>query len=247
MIALRELGGLLSSLSGTLASVDSSPNVVTWVILSDATGARHERLYIQARIGDRAFVSLRPEPQRLLLAILAGWVVVFATDFLFMTLDETGLCGDKIALAPGIRHAHLVLLDIGRAISDRHHFRDCLGEGLRGGSMGAAVPSACSWACFSKPGPSFCLLSCPCRPIRDRVVPRGLVQAVLLGIVTSRVFKPAAAAASIMQDRPLRSPDHLVRRLANRREAPSSKSQTPNPKEFPSTEIPKIWTSPLGI
>ena len=45
--------------------------------------------------------------KRLLLAIVAGLVMVFATDFLIHELWlSAGLRSDQTALAPGIRHDH---------------------------------------------------------------------------------------------------------------------------------------------
>ena len=136
--------------------------------------------------------------KRLLLAILAGWVVVFATDFIIHEL--------------WMRPVYAATKSLWRPESDMPTYFCWIlvaqflivttfvivwAKGFAGGSMGAAVAFGLLMGAFQQ---TWAIILYAVMPVPAELAIKwflaGLVQAVLLGIVTSLVYKPAAAPVS---------------------------------------------------
>ncbi len=136
--------------------------------------------------------------KRLILAILAGWVVIFATDFL---IHELWLGPLYAATKPLWRP------------EDEMHTRICWmffaqflivatfvivwAKGFAGRSVGAAVVFGLLMGIFQQ---TWAIILFVVLPMPAELAVKwffgGLVQAVLLGIVTSLVYKPPQPSAA---------------------------------------------------
>jgi len=133
--------------------------------------------------------------KRLLLAILAGWVVIFATDYLI----------HELWLAP-LYAANKPLWRAEDEIQTRVCWIFCAqflivatfvivwAKGFAGGSTGTAVTFGLLMGLFQQ---AWAMISFAIMPLPAELAIKwffaGLLQAVLLGIVTSLVYKPAAS------------------------------------------------------
>ena len=135
--------------------------------------------------------------KRLILAILAGWVVVFATDYL---IHELWLGPVYAATKPLWRpesemHTHFCWMFCAQFLIDTT-FVIVWAKGFAGRSIGAAVSFGLLMGVFQQ---TWAIILFVVMPLPAELAIKwffaGLVQAVLLGIVTSLVYKPAAAAA----------------------------------------------------
>ena len=131
--------------------------------------------------------------KRLLLAILAGWVVVFATDFL---IHELWLGPVYAATKPLWRpesdmSTYFCWMLVAQFLIVTT-FVIVWAKGFAGRSIGAAVSFGLLMGVFQQ---TWAIILFAVMPLPAELAIKwflaGLVQAVLLGIVTSLVYKPA--------------------------------------------------------
>ena len=136
--------------------------------------------------------------KRLILAILAGWAVIFATDFL---IHELWLGPVYAATKPLWRpedemHTHMCWMFFAQFLIVTT-FVIVWAKGFAGRSIGAAVSFGLLMGVFQQ---TWAIILFVVMPLPAELAIKwflaGLVQAVLLGIVTSLVYKPAPATAS---------------------------------------------------
>lgn len=134
--------------------------------------------------------------KRLLLAILAGWVVVFATDYL---IHELWLGPVYAATKPLWRpesemHTHFCWMLVAQFLIVAT-FVIVWAQGFAGRSIGAAVSFGLLMGVFQQ---TWAIILFVVMPLPAELAIKwflaGLVQAVLLGIVTSLVYKPAPSS-----------------------------------------------------
>jgi hypothetical protein len=134
--------------------------------------------------------------KRLLLAILAGWVVVFATDYL---IHELWLGPVYAATKPLWRpesemHTHFCWMLVAQFLIVAT-FVIVWAKGFAGRSIGAAVSFGLLMGVFQQ---TWAIILFVVMPLPAELAIKwflaGLVQAVLLGIVTSFVYKPAPSS-----------------------------------------------------
>jgi hypothetical protein len=134
--------------------------------------------------------------KRLLLAILAGWVVVFATDYL---IHELWLGPVYAATKPLWRpesemHTHICWMFLAQFLIVTT-FVIVWAKGFAGRSMGAAISFGVLMGVFQQ---TWAIILFVVMPVPAELAIKwflaGLVQAVLLGIVTSLVYKPAPSS-----------------------------------------------------
>lgn len=136
--------------------------------------------------------------KRLLLAILAGWVVVFATDYL---IHELWLGPVYAATKPLWRPesempTYFCWMFVAQFLIVAT-FVIVWAKGFAGRSIGAAVSFGLLMGVFQQ---TWAIILFVVMPLPAELAIKwflaGLVQAVLLGIVTSLVYKPATSSAS---------------------------------------------------
>jgi len=134
--------------------------------------------------------------KRLLLAILAGWVVVFATDYL---IHELWLGPVYAATKPLWRpesemHTHICWMFLAQFLIVTT-FVIVWAKGFAGRSMGAAISFGLLMGVFQQ---TWAIILFVVMPVPAELAIKwflaGIVQAVLLGIVTSLVYKPAPSS-----------------------------------------------------
>lgn len=135
--------------------------------------------------------------KRLLLAILAGWVLIFATDFL---VHELWLGPVYAATQPLWRPqsdmaTYFCWLLVAQFLIVTT-FVIVWAKGFAGRSIGAAVSFGLLMGVFQQ---TWAIILFAVMPVPAELSIKwflaGLVQAVLLGIVTSLVYKPAPSPA----------------------------------------------------
>ena len=136
--------------------------------------------------------------KRLLLAILAGWVVVFATDFLIHELWMGPVyAATKSLWRPESDMPTYFCWILVAQFLIVTTFVIVWAKGFAGGSMGAAVTFGLLMGVFQQ---TWAIILFAVMPVPAELAIKwflaGLVQAVLLGIVTSLVYKPAPLTAS---------------------------------------------------
>lgn len=135
--------------------------------------------------------------KRLLLAILAGWVVVFATDYLIHEVWLAPLyAATKPLWRPGSEIATRFCWMFVAEFLIVTTFVIVWAKGFAGRSIGAAISFGLIMGVFQQTWPIilFVVMPLPAELVIKWFL-AGLVQAVLLGIVTSLVYKPAPAPA----------------------------------------------------
>ena len=135
--------------------------------------------------------------KRLLLAILAGWVVVFATDFL---IHELWMGPVYAATKPLWRpesdmSTYFCWLLVAQFLIVTT-FVIVWAKGFAGRSIGTAVSFGLLMGVFQQ---TWAIILFAVMPLPAELAMKwffaGLVQAVVLGIVTSLIYKPAPAVA----------------------------------------------------
>ena len=136
--------------------------------------------------------------KRLILAILAGWVVVFATDYLIheLWLGPVYEATKSIWRPEEQMHTHICWMFFAQFLIVAT-FVIVWAKGFAGGSMGTAVTFGLLMGAFQQ---TWAIILFVVLPIPGELAVKwfigGLVQAVLLGIVTSLVYKPAPASTA---------------------------------------------------
>lgn len=134
--------------------------------------------------------------KRLILAILAGWVVIFATDFLIhhFWLGPVYEATKSIWRPEEEMQTRMCWMFVAQFLIVAT-FVIVWAKGFAGRSMGAAVIFGLLMGVFQQ---TWALILFVVLPIPGELAVKwligGLVQAVLLGIVTSLVYKPAASS-----------------------------------------------------
>lgn len=135
--------------------------------------------------------------KRLLLAILTGWVVVFATDYL---IHELWMGPVYAATKPLWRSesempAYFCWILVAQFLIVTT-FVIVWAKGFAGRSIGAAVSFGLLMGIFQQ---TWAIILFAVMPLPAELAMKwffaGLVQAVVLGIVTSLIYKPAPASA----------------------------------------------------
>jgi len=135
--------------------------------------------------------------KRLILAILAGWLVIFATDFL---IHELWLGPLYQATKPLWRpedemHTRLCWMFLAQFLIVAT-FVTVWAKGFAGRGIGAAVSFGLLMGVFQQ---TWVIILFVVMPLPAELAAKwfvsGLVQAVLLGIVTSLVYKPKLPSA----------------------------------------------------
>jgi hypothetical protein len=135
--------------------------------------------------------------KRLILAILAGWVVIFATDFLIhhLWLGPIYEATKSIWRPEEEMHTHMCWMFCAQFLIVAT-FVIVWAKGFAGGSMGTAVTFGLLMGVFQQ---TWAIILFVVLPLPGELAVKwflgGLVQAVLLGIVTSLVYKPAPPSA----------------------------------------------------
>jgi tryptophan-rich sensory protein len=135
--------------------------------------------------------------KRLILAIIAGWVVIFATDFLIhnLWLGPVYEATKPLWRPEGEMHTHICWMFLAQFLIVAT-FVIVWAKGFAGGSMGAAVTFGLLMGVFQQ---TWAIILFVVLPMPGELAVKwfvgGLVQAVLLGIVTSLVYKPAPSSA----------------------------------------------------
>jgi hypothetical protein len=132
--------------------------------------------------------------KRLLLAILAGWVLVFATDYLIHEVWLGPLyAANKPLWRPESEMATYFCWILGAQFLIVTTFVIVWAKGFAGRSIGAAVSFGLLMGLFQQ---TWTMISFAVMPLPGELAIKwflaGLVQAMLLGLVTSVVYKPAA-------------------------------------------------------
>jgi len=133
--------------------------------------------------------------KRLLLAILAGWLVIFATDFLIHELWLGPLYQATKALwRPETEmHTQICWMFFAQFLIVLT-FVLVWAKGFAGRSIGAAIAFGLLMGIFQQ---TWAIILFVVMPLPGELAVKwfvgGLVQAVLLGIVTSLVYKPVAS------------------------------------------------------
>src|SRR5688572_11847754 len=136
--------------------------------------------------------------KRLLLAVLAGWVLVFATDFLIHELWMGPVyAATKSLWRPEADMPTYFCWILVAQFLIVTTFVIVWARGFAGGSMGAAVTFGLLMGVFQQ---TWAIILFAVMPVPAELAIKwffaGLVQAVLLGIVTSLVYKPAPVSVS---------------------------------------------------
>jgi hypothetical protein len=136
--------------------------------------------------------------KRLILAILAGWIVICATDFLIhdLWLGPVYQATKSIWRPDEEMHTHICWMFFAQFLIVAT-FVIVWAKGFVGGSMGTAVTFGLLMGVFQQ---TWAIILFVVLPIPAELAVKwfigGLVQAVLLGIVTSLVYKPAPPSAA---------------------------------------------------
>ena len=135
--------------------------------------------------------------KRLILAILSGWVVICATDFLIhdLWLGPVYEATKSIWRPETEMHTRICWMFFAQFLIVAT-FVIVWAKGFAGGSMGTAVTFGLLMGVFQQTWAMilFVVLPMPAE-LAVKWFIGGLVQAVLLGIVTSLVYKPAQPSA----------------------------------------------------
>ena len=135
--------------------------------------------------------------KRLIFAIIAGWVVIFATDFLIHNLWLGPLYqATKPLWRPETEmHTHICWMFFAQFLIVAT-FVIVWAKGFAGRSIGAAISFGLLMGVFQQ---TWAIILFVVMPLPGELAVKwfigGLVQAVLLGIVTSLVYKPAPTPA----------------------------------------------------
>jgi hypothetical protein len=135
--------------------------------------------------------------KRLIFAILAGWVVIFATDFLIHNLWLGPLYqATKPLWRPETEmHTHICWMFLAQFLIVST-FVLIWAKGFAGRSVGAGVSFGLLMGLFQQ---TWAIILFVVMPLPAELAVKwffgGLAQAVLLGIVTSLVYKPAPMPA----------------------------------------------------
>jgi hypothetical protein len=136
--------------------------------------------------------------KRLILAILAGWIVICATDFLIhdLWLGPVYEATKSIWRPETEMHTHICWMFFAQFLIVAT-FVMVWAKGFTGSSMGTAVTFGLLMGVFQQ---TWAIILFVVLPIPGELAVKwfigGLVQAVLLGIVTSLVYKPAPASTA---------------------------------------------------
>jgi len=136
--------------------------------------------------------------KRLILAILTGWVVICATDFLIhhLWLGPVYEATKSIWRPEEEMHTRICWMFFAQFLIVAT-FVIVWAKGFAGGSMGTAVTFGLLMGAFQQ---TWAMILFVVLPIPGELAVKwfigGLAQAVLLGIVTSLVYKPAPPTAA---------------------------------------------------
>jgi hypothetical protein len=136
--------------------------------------------------------------KRLILAILAGWVTIFATDFLIhhFWLGPVYEATKPLWRPEEEMQPRMCWMFVAQFIIVTT-FVIVWARGFAGRSIGAAITFGLLMGLFQQ---TWVMILFVVMPLPGELAVKwfvaGLVQAVLLGIVTSLVYKPAPATAS---------------------------------------------------
>jgi hypothetical protein len=136
--------------------------------------------------------------KRLIFAIIAGWVVIFATDFLIHELWLGPLYQATKALwrPEAEMHTHICWMFLAQFLIVAT-FVLVWAKGFAGRSLGAAISFGLLMGVFQQ---TWAIILFVVMPLPAELAVKwflaGLVQAVLLGVVTSLVYKADLPSAS---------------------------------------------------
>jgi hypothetical protein len=135
--------------------------------------------------------------KRLIFAIIAGWVVIFATDFLIhvLWLKPDYEATKSIWRPENEMHSHMCWMFFAQFLCAAT-FVIIWAKGFAGGSIGCGVVFGLLMGLFQQ---IWAIVNYVILPMPAELAMKwffsGLAQAVLLGIVTALVYKPSTSPA----------------------------------------------------